>query len=66
MIMFCKLNASDIPNFIPKICNSKTTENIPIKLRDPTIQQALRLINQEEIDENKDSDPHVDDYIWLF
>ena len=63
MILFCKLNASLIPNIIPRISEAKITENIPIKLRDPIIQQALRLMNAEEIDEDEDSDPDVDDNI---
>ena len=61
MILFCKLNASLIPAVIPRISDAKITENIPIKLRDPNIQQALRLMNAEEVDEDEDSDPDVDD-----
>ena len=63
MILFCILNASLIPNIIPRISEAKITENIPIKLPDPIIQQALRLMNAEEIDEDEDSDPDVDDNI---
>ena len=63
MILFCKLNASLIPTVIPRISEAKITENIPIKLRDPNIRQALRLMNVEEVDEDEDSDPDVDDNV---
>ena len=63
MILFCKLNASLIPTVIPRISDAKITENIPIKLRDPNIQHALRLMNAEEVDVDEDSDPDIDDNI---
>ena len=65
MIIFCKLNVCSIPKFIPRISGANIAENITIKLRDPLIQQALRLMNQEEIDDDDDSDPYVDDYILI-
>ena len=61
-----KLNTSLVSLFIPRINDVNITENIPIKLRDPLIRQALQTMNQEEIDVDVDSDLNIDNNIKFF
>jgi hypothetical protein len=58
MILFCKLNYKLIPNVIPAISADRIKNHIPIRLRDPNMQDELQQMN---VDPHAFVDPHESD-----
>ena len=53
-ILFCKLNFSLIPSIIPAIATAAINEKIPIRLRDPDLQDNLQHANDIPADIDSD------------
>ena len=65
MILFCKLNFSLIPSIIPAIATAAINEKIPMRLRDPDLQDNLQHANDipADIDSNLEEENNFEDDI---
>lgn len=54
MILFCKLNHHLIPNVIPAIKSEDIDANLPIRLRDPDMQNELQPVLDASDDNDSD------------
>jgi hypothetical protein len=54
MILFCKLNFSLIPSIIPVVSAAAINAKLPMRLRDPDLQDNVQYVNAIPIDLDSD------------